>query len=455
VNLRFLVPLLATALAGCLGNSGDPAAPPADIKTVEGDGIAGITWAPLYGIEYLAFGSTNPKLTTQNWTDPAIAGFAILNAGTKTIPPALLCNSSAGASPNGLSYYFTVDAHTGSAPGGTGSRTVKATPRAAGGAGTWTAGAPIGVNINGITYAVITTCLPNALPTGIYAAVGPTGAIFTSTDHSSWTSRTPSGYTTDLYGVAAITGSINVPSAPNLVFVAVGAGGAVIRSLDGVTWTSSVSTSGSAPNLRSVAVAQGTFVAVGDGGRIQTSLDGVTWTTRTSNTTVNLHSVHCGNGCIAVGDGGVVDLSFDSGGTWTVQTLGGGASALRALAYGNFDNNETAANVVGVSGNTSINTWIIVGDNGTVFQSSNVSASVSSITWAAVPVSGAANFTSISYTTQFVAIDSAGDAFTSQTATSGTWSAAIATGITDPVSIANNGHGYVLAGASGDNTSSF
>jgi hypothetical protein len=416
-----------------------------------GDGIAGITWMPQFGIEYLAFGSNNPSVTTTNWTDPGIAGFAILNAGTKSIPPALLCNV-----PNGLSFYFTVDAHTGTAPGGPGSRTVKATPRAAGGAGSWSVGTPIGVNINGIGYAAITTCLSTGLPTGIYAAVGPTGAIFTSTNHSTWASSTPAGYTTDLYAVASITSSLNVPSAPNLLFVAVGAGGAVVRSLDGVTWAPSVTASPSAPTLRSVGVALGTFVAVGDGGRIQTSVDGVTWTTRTSNTTVTLHSIGCTGGtCVVVGDAGVVDLSFDSGATWAVGSLGGGASALRAVAYGNFDNNETGNNVIGVGGSTAINTWVVVGDNATVLESSNFSPTVSAITWTAAPVSSATNFTAISYTTQFVAVDSAGNAFTSQTAAPGTWSAAIATGITDPVSVANNGHGYVLVGTSGDNTSSF
>jgi hypothetical protein len=452
VNLRLLVPFFAAAaLAGCLGNSGDSAPPPPDVKAVMGDGIAGATWTPLFGVVYLAFYSNNPSVTTTNWTDPGIAGASLLNAGTKTTPPALLCNV-----PNGLSYYFVVDAHTGTSPGGPGSRTVKATTRAAGGAGSWTAGTPIGVNINGIGYAAITTCLLTELPTGIYAAVGPTGAIFTSTDHTAWTSRTPAGYATDLYGVATITGSLNVPSAPNLVFVAVGAGGAVIRSLDGVTWTSSVAANALAPTLRAV-VGGGTFVAVGDGGRIQTSPDGVTWTTQTSNTTVNLHSIECaGTACAAVGDGGVVDLSFDSGVTWAARSLGGGASALRAVAYGNFDNNVTGSNnVVGVNGTTSINTWAVVGDNGTVFESSNFSSTVSAITWTAAPVSGAANFTAISYTTQFVAVDSSGNAFTSQTATPGSWSAAIATGITDPVSVTTNSHGYVLVGTSGDNTSSF
>jgi hypothetical protein len=455
VKLRFLVPFFAAvALAGCIGNSGDSAPPPNDITAVVGDGIAGITWRPQPDIVYLAFGSTNPDLTVQNWTDAGIAGFAILNGGTKTVPPAVICNTNPGIAPNGLSYYFTVDAHTGSAPAGAGSRTVQATPRAAGGAGTWTLGTPIGVNINGVGYATITTCLPTGLPTGIYAAVGATGAIFTSTNGATWTSRTPPGYTTDLYSVATFTGSVNVPSAPNVQFVAVGAGGASIHSLDGVTWTSTVAASGSAPILRSVTLAGGTFVAVGDGGRIQTTADGVTWTAQTSNTTANLHSIYClDTTCIAVGDAGVVDVSLDGGLTWTVKTLTTGA--LRAVAYGNFDNNETGNGVVGVGNNTSINTWVVVGDNGVAFETNNLTTTVSSVTWNAVSISGAANFVAISYTTQFVAIDSAGNAFASQTGTSGTWSAAVATRITDPISVATNSHGYVLVGTSGDNTSSF
>ncbi len=165
MKLRFLLPLFAAVLlVGCRGNSGDSVAPPSDVKAVVGDGIAGITWTPQFGVEYLAFASNNPNLTTQNWTDAGIAGFAILNAGTKTVPPALICNSSAGIAPNGLSYYFTVDAHTGSAPGGPGSRIVKATTRSAGGAGTWSVGTPIGVNVNGISYAAIKTCTSDALP---------------------------------------------------------------------------------------------------------------------------------------------------------------------------------------------------------------------------------------------------------------------------------------------------
>ena len=452
VKLRYLLPLFAASavLSGCLGNSGNPVAPPSDIRPVVGDGIAGIEWTPQLGVSYLAFASTNASLTTQNWTS---IGFALLNGGTSTVPPALLCNAT-----NGLTYYFTVDAHTGTAPGGPGSPLITATARSAGGAGTWNVGAPAGLNVNGVGYAAITTCLESGKPTGIYAAVGPAGAIFSSTNGSNWTSRTPAGYSTDLYAVVAITGSINVPTAPNLLFVAVGAGGAVIRSGDGVTWTSSVAASGSAPTLRSISISVTSFVAVGDGGRIQTSSDGVTWTTHTSNTTANLHSIQCvSTTCVAAGDGGVIDISVDGGTTWTVNLVGGGASALRAVAYGNFDNNEVGNGVIGLGGTTltSINTWVVVGDNGTAFESAVVATGITASGWNATPIAGAANLVAIAYTTQFVAVDAAGHAFTSQLATANTWSPAIATGLTDPVSITTNGHGFVLLGSSGDNATSF
>jgi hypothetical protein len=467
VELRFLSPLFAALLAGCLGNTGNPVAPPSDVTKVEGDGIAGITWTPQLGITYLTFAANNPSLTTNNWTSQAVGGFAILNAGTSTVPPALVCNSQAGFVPNGLDYYFTVTAHTGTAPGGGGSPTMKATPRPAGGllpdgTNSWKTGTAIGKAINDVVYGTITSCLSFSLPTGIYAAVGPAGAIFSSTDGINWTSRAPSGYTTNLNAVATYTSFVNNPTAPGIVFVAVGDGGAVIRSFDGVTWTPATTVNGTTSNLRSISVAGATFVAVGDGGTVQSSLDGVTWLAATSNTMVALHSVNCvGTICVAVGDAGVIDVSLDSGGTWTATTVGGGTTALRAVAYGNFDNNETGNGVIGVGGNTSINTWVAVGDSGTAFQLSGITTGVTS-GWQPAPVTGAANanLIAIQYTTQFVAVDSAGHAFAiqapGQPAPAGAWSTAtVPTGITDPVAMTTNGHGFVLVGSSGDNTSSF
>jgi len=466
VSLRILFPLFAAALlAGCLGNTGNPVGPPADVTKVEGDGVAGITWTPVLGITYLTFAATSPALTTQNWTDPSVAGFAILNGGTSSVPPSLVCNTVPGFVPNGLDYYFTVDAHTGTSPAGGGSPTMRATPRPAGGllpdgTNSWKMGTAIGAAINSLTYGQITTCLSNGLPTGIYAAVGPNGAIFSSTDGINWVSRTPAGYTTNLNGVATYTVFVNNPTTPGLIFVAVGDGGAVIRSFDGLTWTAvSPTINGTTSNLRSISVAGATFVAVGDGGTIQSSLDGITWIGATSNTTVTLHSVNCtGSICVAVGDAGVIDVSLDSGATWTVTTVGGGTTALRAVTYGNFDNNETGGGVIGVANNVFIDTWVVVGDSGTAFELSALSTATTG--WAAVPVPGAANLVAIQYTTQFVAVDSAGNSFAiqapGQPGAAGTWSTGpVPTGITDPVSIATNSHGYVLVGSSGDNTSSF
>jgi len=80
-----------------------------------------------------------------------------------------VCNAG-----NGLDYFFTVDARTGTAPGGVGSPDVTATPRSAG--SKCAAGTGMGATINGTGYATITTCLPTGLPTGIFVAVGLGGA---------------------------------------------------------------------------------------------------------------------------------------------------------------------------------------------------------------------------------------------------------------------------------------
>jgi hypothetical protein len=444
VKSRFLICLLgaSAALTACIGNSGSPSPAPSNVQAVSGDGIAGVTWTSLPDQVYLVFGSTNPALTTTNWLDPGIGGFPLNNYGTKAQPPALVCNAG-----NGANYFFTVDARTGTAPGGVGSPDVTATPRSAG--SKWAAGAGMGATINGTGYATITTCLPTGLPTGIFAAVGLGGAIFTSSDGSNWTQRSP--VAADLYGVTAITGSLNNPAAPALLFAAVGAGAAVVKSADGITWTTGVVGNPALPTLRSVTVAGVTFVAVGDGGRIQTSPDGVNWTVRTSGTTANLHNVYCvTQRCFAVGDFGVIDASSDSGASWSPQTIAGGAYALRAVVNGNHDINETGNGVVGIGGVVAIDTWVAVGDSGAVFINNGGGG-----TWTQVPLPGAPNLTAIGYTSQFVAIDAAGNAYASQSGTVGSWTVTAATGVSDAVGITTSGYGFVVVGTAGDSASSF
>lgn len=100
-----------------------------------------------------------------------------------------------------------------------------------------------------------------------YVAVGQTGAVYTSTNRTTWTART-SG-TTDLLHSVTYESSIGL-------FVAVGYGvGVIITSPDGVTWTSR--TNPAVGTFRKVvwSSAHNKFFAVGN--KVVYSDDGITW----------------------------------------------------------------------------------------------------------------------------------------------------------------------------------
>ena len=73
------------------------------------------------------------------------------------------------------------------------------------------------------------------------------------------------------------------------LFVAVGDNGTILTSSDGTTWTSR--TSGTTEYLRGGAYGNSTLVVVGASGTILTSSDGTTWTSRTSGTSNLLGNV--------------------------------------------------------------------------------------------------------------------------------------------------------------------
>ena len=79
----------------------------------------------------------------------------------------------------------------------------------------------------------------------------------------------------------------------NPLFVAVGDNGTIITSSDGTTWTSR--TSGTTEKLRGGAYGKSTLVVVGRSGTILTSSDGSTWTSRTSGTSNKLKGITYGN----------------------------------------------------------------------------------------------------------------------------------------------------------------
>ena len=94
--------------------------------------------------------------------------------------------------------------------------------------------------------------------------------------------------------------------------------GTVLTSSDGTTWTSRTSAT-SANWEGGVTYGNSLFVAVGAGGKMQTSSDGITWTERTSQipTGAVIYAVTYGNNIfVALGSGGNGSTS-SNGTSWT------------------------------------------------------------------------------------------------------------------------------------------
>lgn len=147
---------------------------------------------------------------------------------------------------------------------------------------------------------------------GKYIAVGTNGAIVSSTDTETWTSRASGTTSKPIFGVTYGNG----------IFVAVGHSdyqdAYIGTSTDGENWT--VRHSGTKAFLFDVVFGNGMFVATGSSGAILTSTDGTTWTPATTNTTVYLQSVlYDGSKFVAVGENGTI-LTSTNGTTWTPRT---------------------------------------------------------------------------------------------------------------------------------------
>ncbi len=450
-------PLLAitVSIAGCLGNSGSSQPSPPALQAVAGDGTVTLTWNIEPGVEYWVFVASDPTLNTLNWPNLP-DGRAIPNAGM----PTTLCNGTSGITVlNGLALYATVNARTGTSPGGPGSPVVSATPRPAG--DTWLSGKVTGIPTKALGFAEQAACPAM----GIYVAVGPSGAVSwnsgpsaTDTDWKSvsdWAAANwlPAGATAPAVSLNAVTSVFSlVPAA--FRFVAVGDGGVSAWSIDGKNWNVGVppnaSTTANPDNqsLRAITFASGQFIAVGDGGIIEASPDGINWTSQSWPASVspsNLHAIRClGAECVALGDNGL--LLSTSGAGWVANNVG--SDTLRAVAYGNFDLSVANGGVV------AINTWVAVGDNG-AYAYLPSGAPV----WTIGAIPGAANLVDIAYTTRFVAVDANGIAYTNpfHAANPGAgWQvAAGGTGIAAPSSLISNGNHYIVAGTDGSLASSF
>lgn len=417
------------ALVAACGGAGESKPAPSAVTAVPGDSFVTVSWDVEPDVEYWLFSAASAALTPTNW--PALQeSRAIVNSRSPQVVCVLV---------NDRTYWFTINARTGSAGGGPGSPTLAATPRAAG--ASWVQGSALPAAINAIAYGFLTSCTSTIAPSGTFVAVGPGAAIFTSGDGRAWAARAaPAGFSGDLHGVAAFVARINNTADPGLRMVAVGAGGASVVSTDGVTWTAGRAAAAGQPALRAVAPVNGLFYAVGDGGTILQSPDGITWEARTSNTTANLTAItYSGSRLVAVGAGGTIVTSLD-GVSWTATTVAG-AGNLTAVSYGNRNNNDGAIIFA-------INTYVAVGDAGVALVSLD-----NLVTWTPQTIAAGVPMTGISYVTRFMALASNGATYSSNLGL--TWSAAVPSGVANARAIGTNGYGYAIGGGGGANASSF
>ena len=224
---------------------------------------------------------------------------------------------------------------------------------------------------------------------GIFVVVGNDATILTSSDGAHWTDRSLSK-TYGFYGVAYGNG----------VFVIVGrlasSWGLSFNSPDGRNWAGPYLTN-DASTLDSVVYGDNIFVAVGSGNtQIQTSPDGATWTERYKEYNKVFKGVTYGAGrFIAVGWEGKILYSPD-GITWTNSSLPDNHYMLEGVAYGDGtfvtvgrwseiegkifsspDGVNWRARYSGISNELrgitySNSTFVIVVNNGTIFQSEPV-----------------------------------------------------------------------------------
>lgn len=473
-----IVAIVSTLLAGCgKFDTGSSAPPPpwVGVGATPGDGRVTLEWTPTAGVDYWVFAATNPALTAFNWTSLPNAQ-AVVASPT----PAYICGLVDEVNGTPLAYYFATNGRINNGPGGPSSPTISATPYNAS-AKAWSLNPTSLIqDIYGLGYAGMTTCANNTTlsATGMFAAVGANGVIFTSPDGINWTQRS-SPVLTNLNAVTGYAATQNAEitgTNPGLLWVAVGDGGTAAYSTDGVNWLASPTST--TQTLRSIMHVAGTFFAVGDAGTLVSTTNGYTWATLpiASTTAVPaLNSVTYGAGVyLAVGNNGTIVSDFGSG--WAVTT------APNSLTTNNLRGVAAAVTAYGT-------VYVAVGDNGTIITRTNNSNSAS-INWTSqtLPIpAGSTNppnlvsvvaeplavETTTAYTTaplpdntlgfiaalQFVAIDDAGNTYTSLNGYA--WTPSVSTGISCTLGttcmnpLLSSGFGYVAAGNGGATAYSF
>lgn len=188
---------------------------------------------------------------------------------------------------------------------------------------------------------------------GTYVGAGGVAYLQTSTNGTTWTSRTSGFGSSDIYTAAYGNG----------VFVIAGQSGKLSSSTDGITWTARTAGIGTSA-IYKVDYFNNNFIAVGSGGKITTSTDGITWNSRTSNTLAALRGSAYGNSTyVVVGNGATIRTSTDLV-TWTTRTAGWASETIYSVVYGNglfvaanYGSNTTNGPAQSIQSSTDGITW--------------------------------------------------------------------------------------------------
>lgn len=411
-----------------------------------------LLWDPTAGVEYWLFMASDASLTAFNWINLPNA-HAYINATS----PYYVCGLY-----NGTTYYFATNGRVDGGPGGPSSPTISATPYNASAA--WQLNTtPLTSDIYGVGYTSLETCGNNIgiSSKGTFAAVGASGAIYTSGDgKTGWTDNSITNFTTNLNAVTGYAANQNNSANPSLRWIAVGDGGAVVY-FDGTNWiVGGVPGSTANPNtqnLHAITHVLSNYTAVGDLGTVMSSTDGITWTSHTtsSGTANNLNGVTHGAVYVAVGDAGTIITSGD-GTTWTPVQSSPTTNNLRQVAayssiYGSIYVAVGDASTVVVSKDGGA-TWDIATSPPATSNAALVGVTVESQFSYVSPLVADPSLGFITLA-QFVAVDSNGNAYTSVNGYE--WSAAIPTGAANLNTLVSSGFGYVAAGNGGATTYAF
>lgn len=426
-----LVAVAAALLQGCFfGSGGSSAPPPNNVVATAKDSRVVLTWDMVPGVQYWIWESTVPGVTPQNCSS-SISCYTAINV---TSPATISTYISGTSTPlaNGTTYYYSINGRTGGGPGGTGSPAVAATPRLAGGTGTWSVGTALAATtLNGVAYG------------GAFVAVGAaagTGALFSSADGKTWSVSSSNPTTATSFNAIIYDGL-------HPAYLSVGQGGTVIASSN--VWTQQ--TSGTLSDLFAVTSnGAGFYIATGASGTIITSTSGTwgTWAAATTNpalaTGKTLYGVTYGLSnnitpvFVAVGQTGTVLYSYD-GANWSAAASVT-TNDLKGIRYGGLD-----ASGYGI--------FVAVGAGGTVLTSRD------GVTWTnqtltGIPTTSALNSITYAAGRRFLAVGADGNIYYSEYGNgAATWTAVTPPVTTNPLNAITTGglYDYSAVGAAGVN----